>query len=108
MRKIFSAENITTVSLVKDILASHGIPTVIRNRFLGAAMGELPPIECWPELWLIDEDMYGECRRLIDEFLHADEGELVPWCCPVCGEEIDGQFNQCWRCNAGRPESGEK
>ena len=24
------------------------------------------------------------------------------WKCPQCGEDIEGQFTQCWNCNAVR------
>jgi hypothetical protein len=108
VKKIYSAPNITMVGLVKDVLDSHGIPTVIRNQFLSAATGELPPIECWPELWITDDSRYEECRQLVEEILRTDNIPADPWQCPGCHEEIEGQFSQCWRCGAGRPEPGEK
>lgn len=26
-----------------------------------------------------------------------------PWRCPECGEEIDAQFTDCWKCGTSRP-----
>lgn len=108
VKKVYSAANITMVGLVKDVLDSHGIRTVIRNQFLSAAAGELPPIECWPELWIIDDSRYERCRQLVEEILGAENTPAAPWQCPDCHEEIEGQFSQCWRCGAERREPGEK
>lgn len=108
MQKVYSAANITMVGLVKDLLDSHGIRTVIRNQFLSAAAGELPPIECWPELWIIDDGSYEQARQLVEEILRADGSPAEAWQCPECHEELEGQFGQCWRCGASRPEPEEK
>ena len=108
MKKVYSAPNITLVGLVKDVLDSNGIATVVKNQFLSAATGELPPIECWPELWITDDSRYEECRHLVEEILRADNTQLDSWQCPRCREELEGQFSQCWRCGASRPEPGEK
>jgi hypothetical protein len=40
-------------------------------------------------------------RGLIDEALQPVEA-AEPWQCPGCGERIEAQFSQCWRC-AGVP-----
>ena len=41
--------------------------------------------------------------ELIKE-MNADEDgpPPQPWKCPECGEEIEGQFSQCWNCGMTR------
>jgi len=58
--------------------------------------------EFWPELWVNESD--GEkAISLIQEFQSgAQIGK--PWKCTGCGEEIEGQFDACWNCGAGRPD----
>lgn len=43
--------------------------------------------------------------KLVEQFvngtLNANTGS--PWKCPECGEEVDGQFTNCWQCGTNRP-----
>jgi predicted RNA-binding Zn-ribbon protein involved in translation (DUF1610 family) len=41
-------------------------------------------------------------RGLIDEALRPAP-DAAAWQCPACGERIEAQFAQCWRC-AAEPE----
>ena len=43
------------LSLFKNELEAQGIECVLRGEHLLGGVGELPPIECWPELWVVDE-----------------------------------------------------
>lgn len=107
MKKVYSAQNITMVGLVRDLLESSGIDTVIRNQFLAGAAGELPPIECWPELWIRHDRDYDRARTLVDEIIREEEPRREKWICPRCQEEMEGQFTSCWRCGTPRNEGGE-
>ena len=90
------------VGFLKAILEDHGIDCIIKNEHLSGAVGELPPIECWPEIWLTDESNYQKACTLIKNALHADEQGFVTWRCPSCGEVIEGQFTDCWNCGQAR------
>jgi len=90
------------VGFLKAILEDHGIDCIIKNEHLCGAVGELPPIECWPEIWLTDESNYTKACTLIDNALHADERGSKAWRCPNCGEVIEGQFTDCWNCGHAR------
>jgi len=67
-------------------------------------MGELPPTEAWPELWVEERD-FASAQQLLDEFLHEPVSKLPDWICPDCGEHVEGQFSACWRCGAERPSA---
>jgi hypothetical protein len=60
------------------------------------AAGELPPLDCWPEL-CVEPRWEGPARRAITD---AQRGahDAADWACPRCGERIEGQFTGCWNC----------
>jgi hypothetical protein len=98
MRKIHTAESLIEVAHLRNVLVAAGIACQIRNDRLMGALGEIPFVDCWPELWLMDERDALTAKGLID-------GELRPlkpsadWTCPACGETIEGQFSDCWHCS---------
>lgn len=99
MKTVYSASSLPLVSLFRSILESYDINCWIKNEFLSAGVGELPPIECWPQLCVDDAD-YKEAQRIIDEALM--ENEMAEWQCTSCGEVIEGQFTACWSCGKSR------
>ncbi len=103
MKTVYSASNIALVSLFKNILESHGIECWVKNQFLGAAVGDLPPIECWPQL-CVDDDKFEEAQRIVEEALSSENDPTKAWKCESCGEEIEGQFTECWNCGKSRPD----
>lgn len=100
MKAVYSASNISLVSIFQSILEGHGIRCWIKNEYLFAGIGEIPPIECWPQLCVNDED-YDKAKQIVDEAL--TEKEMAAWKCGSCGEEIEGQFAECWNCGKSRP-----
>jgi len=105
MRKLYGSHNTILVGHLKTVLEQHGVACVVRNEHLGGAAGELPPIECWPEIWITEDAHYARAREILDSLL--DPGEQAAWTCPGCSEWIEGQFTACWRCGADRPVQGE-
>ena len=101
MKTVYSAANISLVSIFQNILAGHGIRCSIKNEFLYAGMGELPPIECWPQL-CVDEADFAEAQRIVEAALA--ENDVAAWHCDACQEVIEGQFTECWKCGTSRPE----
>jgi hypothetical protein len=106
MKRIYSSQSHMVVALLKNILEASGISCVIRNELLAGAAGELPPIECWPELWVMDDNQYEWARKLIKTTLDAGDHGRSVWQCRQCGECLEGQFAQCWSCGQVR-ESGQ-
>ncbi len=99
MKTVYSASNISLVSIFQNILEGYGIKCWIKNEFLSAGIGEVPPIECWPQLCVADND-FLEAKRIVDEEL--SEKEMIGWTCASCGEDIEGQFTECWNCGRSR------
>ena len=91
------------VGLIKGMLEQDGIACLVKNQNLAGAMGEIPPQECWPELWITDDSDLPLAMKIVDVALSPVTDSSVPWHCS-CGEEIDGQFTACWSCNQERPD----
>lgn len=87
--------------MLKDILACEGVVCTLRNAELAAAVGEIPFIECCPELWVVDDEAWPRARMLLDAWLKKDLA-APPWECPRCHEESEGHFGACWSCGAIR------
>ena len=96
MIRVYTAQTLALVTIARHALEAQGIPCVLRNEFLSAGRGELPPIETWPELWVADEDQ-ARARELLAE----EPGTAARlWYCRPCGELIEGVFGRCWKCGS--------
>jgi len=104
MKRVYSAENGLMMDYLSGLLEDRGIHCMLRNQLLSGASGELPPIETWPTLWVLDDRDAKLAQALIDEVLQEPENDQVEWHCPHCGEDIEAQFSQCWQCGTARPE----
>jgi len=96
MKKLTSADSLITINHFKNLLEVEGIPCQIRNEHLGSIMGEMPFVETWPELWVVNDLDLDRARQLINDA--ASESPQAPWRCSKCGEENEGQFAACWSC----------
>src|ERR1044071_1929958 len=102
MIRVYTAKDPLMVGHLKNVLASYGIRSVTRNFDLSSAAGELPPIECWPELWVIDDEKTGEAKTILRKTLAPLESVKKPWRWGRCKEELEGQFTECWNCGEPR------
>jgi hypothetical protein len=99
VKRVFSTFNLAAAHHAKNLLDVEGIRSVVKNEILSSAMGELPPAECQIEVWVLREDDADRADVLLRESFSSRPGE--PWGC-ACGERIEPQFTQCWRCGAYR------
>lgn len=107
MKKIYSAKDPLMVAHLKNVLATFGIRCVTRKMDLLSAAGELPPTECWPELWIINDEKLARAKAIIRKTLAPLESVKKPWRCAGCGEELEGQFTECWNCGRSRLRSDD-
>jgi hypothetical protein len=104
MKTVYSSQILGIVAEMKNILELNGIAGVIANQYLATAAGELPPIECWPQLRVQEQD--ADRAEEIIRAAMADSGSGQPkWRCLKCNEELEPQFAQCWKCGNSRSES---
>ena len=99
MKKVTASESLITINHYKNLLECEGIATRLKNEHLGSIVGEMPFVEVWPELWVINDLDYDRAKQLIVAAI-SDESPKTSWKCAKCGEENEGQFAACWNCGA--------
>ncbi|HEU4617621.1 MAG TPA: DUF2007 domain-containing protein [Gammaproteobacteria bacterium] len=99
MKRVYTSEALPEVGHLKNVLEQHGIACFIKHEQLSGALGEIPFLDCLPELWILDDAEWPRATRLI-----AQQREPVAagpaWSCRLCGQQNDAQFAACWRCGA--------
>ena len=98
MKRVYSEPSPIFIHHLKDLLEDKGIEAIIKNELLSGGVGDLPPTEVWPELWVMNKEDKMPAERIVDEFLQSIKAKSEGWKCSSCGEQIEGQFNICWRC----------
>ena len=74
---------------------------LIKN-FNPPAAGEVTPSVAWPELWVMDDSDFKQAQVIVNEELRTRTKHHPHWKCPKCGEQLEGQFNVCWKCGYTR------
>jgi hypothetical protein len=95
MKRVFRAASLLQVAHARNLLLTAGIPSELRNQYLAGALGDLPMLETWPQLYVDDDDEQIALRALA-RAAAAPAG--APWTCGGCGEVLEPQFTSCWRC----------
>ena len=99
MKRIYRAQSSLDVAHIRNVLIMAGIQAQMRNEYLQGAMGELPLMETWPQLWVDDAD---EPRALRAISSIGDAAAGSNWACSCCGETLEPQFLSCWHCGTDR------
>jgi hypothetical protein len=100
---VFAHRERPFATLFKERFAMEGVVCLVRNDELSTALGEIPFVECYPELWVVDDEVWPRARQLLDKWL-IEAAEAAPeWICPGCGEHVEGQFQSCWKCGREYP-----
>lgn len=96
MQRLSYHASITEAEHCKNLLEQAGIACVLKNVALSGALGEIPFLECLPEVWLIDERERARAEAVLAAARAETPG--LPWRCARCGERNEPQFAVCWRC----------
>lgn len=99
MKTVYSASNLSIVSIFQNILEGYGVDCLIKNEFLHSVIGDILPIESWPQL-CVDDDDCEEAKRIVDGAHSKKNLSVLKWF--SCSEVIDGQFSECWNCGNNR------
>jgi Putative prokaryotic signal transducing protein len=100
MKRIAKASGIVEATLWHDMLTAAGIEASVQRMYLQGSVGEVPPHEAALEIWVAHEEQVERARELIDDLRHAPQRR---WFCSNCKEQIEGGFEQCWKCGALMP-----
>ncbi|MBC7708808.1 MAG: DUF2007 domain-containing protein [Rhizobacter sp.] len=99
MFRLTQAPNLAIATLWADALNREGIATSLQRTFLTGGIGDLPPDQCLPEVWIIDSTQEERARALFHNLQNIPQRR---WHCG-CGELVEGGFEQCWSCGALMP-----
>lgn len=102
MKRVYASDVLAEVKHYQNLLDEAGIDCVLRNEQLAGALGEVPFLECQPELWVPD-DAQARAEALIAEQRALVPGDAEAWRCARCGELNEPQFGACWRCGGEAP-----
>jgi rubrerythrin len=100
MRRLTSAPNLALATLWADMLAQAGFETSVQRAYASSIAGEMPPDQCLPEVWVMEDEDHDAAARLLDQLRSAPYRH---WVCASCHERIEGPFEQCWSCGAAMP-----
>jgi hypothetical protein len=100
MKLAARADHPLQAAIWADTLRAAGIRCEVRNTALSGALGEIPFLECAPQVWLIDDADEYRAREILQSLRRPACG--AAWRCASCGEVSEPQFGSCWKCGAER------
>jgi hypothetical protein len=103
VKLVYTHPNGIVVAQARSTLQLAGIESVLRNEYAAGAMGELAPIDTWPELWVVHDHDYERAGRLLEQS-RTDSPE-EEWRCERCGKFSPTTFEWCWHCGTERISS---
>ena len=72
MKRVYSSDDFLMVGALRSdrqVLEDHHVACVIKNEHLIGGAGELPPTECWPELWIAEDALLDKAMGLVQAFV---------------------------------------
>jgi hypothetical protein len=100
MKRLAQAPNLALATLWADQLGAAGFAASVQRAYASAIVGQIPPDQALPEIWIEDETRHAQALLMLEELRHP------PWRqfgCVGCGEWVDGPFEVCWNCGTARP-----
>ncbi|MGQ0722472.1 MAG: putative signal transducing protein [Candidatus Eiseniibacteriota bacterium] len=108
MRQVFVATDPTEAQVVRSLLDARGIEAEVHGEALWGAFAAVPmTVDTPPTVWVLDDADEIEALKIIEEYAAASEPPAAPagtWKCAACGEELEPQFDECWKCGARRSD----
>ena len=105
MKQLHAARHAVEAHIVCGFLRAQGIAAEVRGEHLTSGWGELPVDVC--SVWVTDDKQFDHANELLvallkGTFARTFSGEA--WRCAQGGENLEGQFTECWNCGARRPD----
>ena len=108
MKKVFIAKHPTEAHLVRGVLEAEGIHAEVQGESLFGSRGEAPvTADTLPSVWVLADEDELRASEVLADFGKWDvpaDVQGAAWVCPNCGERVEVQFQQCWRCGTERAD----
>lgn len=100
MKQVYIARDLIEAQSVKNRLDADGIESVVQGDRLSAAWGAIPIApDTSPSVWVVRDDEFDMAIECIEQMTqHSPIPPAAGWKCERCGEMIDAQFTECWKC----------
>lgn len=99
MKKVYSTEILANAWNIRNVLEHHDIESVVKNENLFSVSGEVPFLECLPEVW-VKPLYFTRAKQIIDELESSVEVDGPDWTCSDCGESNLNNYSICWSCES--------
>ena len=99
MKRLIAHESLAHIGHLKNLLEQAGVACLIKNDQLSGGLGEIPFLDCLPELWVLRDEDAARARELLEN-MQSTDAERGEWRCRQCNEINEGQFAVCWHCGA--------
>lgn len=107
MKRVWSGSPLHDTAHLQNLLEQVGIGCFIKNRDLGGALGDLPFLDCSPELWVLRDDEVERATAVLHDALRPTGRALTDWRCERCAQDNEAQFAVCWKCGTGAAVAAE-
>ena len=67
MKRLTAHESLAYIGHLKNVLEQSGVACIIRNAQLSGGLGEIPFLECLPELWVVEDSELARAKVLLEE-----------------------------------------
>jgi len=104
MKLLTRCDHALQAAHLANLLRAAGIRAETRNTALGGALGEIPWLECSPQVWIRDDFDWHRANEVL-EASRRPQPCGAPWTCAGCGQWSEAQFAECWQC--GRQRDGD-
>ena len=111
MKQVYIGKNPNDAHFVAGILQEYGILCEVLGENLWGARGALSvSSDTLPTIWIRDDNRYEEAQNLIEQYENKTLKPTIcdsSWQCLSCGEQMEAQYTDCWKCGTRKPDETE-
>ncbi len=101
MKEIYIARDPLNANVVKGLLEEQGIPATVQGEFVYSLHGTAGVM--YPSVWVLSDDDFDRAEEIVRDFeARVGQRKTDTWQCRQCGEILEEQFTECWRCGTSR------
>lgn len=103
MKRVYTTDSVHMAWHIRNVLEHHDIEATVKNDKLYSVAGEIPFVECLPEVWVNNSLNYKRAEQIIRELENTVDIDGDDWTCGGCGEDNAVTFDICWNCQTQSP-----
>jgi putative signal transducing protein len=97
LKKLYSAASLPDAHLIRNLLDQAGIEAHVFNENAQGGVGQLPVMDAYPQVWIVNERDLERARQIVETFerMPSIRSNLR---CARCSEDNPSTFQLCWKC----------